>query len=929
MRSILRPGSPLGSPPGSPPGVRLRRRGAIVAVLALVTATFAGGQAAQAATPLLSQGKPATASSTEGPGTPASAAVDGDPGTRWSSAFSDPQWIQVDLGRAATVSQVVINWQNSYASAFQLQVSTNGSTWTTLYSTTTGAGGVQTLKIAGAGRYVRMYGTARHTAYGYSIWEFGVYGSFIRTGCGATNLAAGRPAVASSTENGGTPASAVVDANPTTRWSSAFSDPQWIRVDLGSSQHLCQVVLDWQNSYASAFQLQVSADATSWSTLYSVAGATGGLQVIAVNGTGRYLRMLGTARHTAYGYSLWDLQAYGDPADTILGQWEAASLSGVGNNPNAPSLGSAGTNYLRVAPARYTDGRSQPVVGPNARLVSNRIFNDTSVNVFSERGITQWGNVWGQFIDHTIGLRDDNGTRADIPFTAGDPLENFTNSLGVIGFTRTAAAPGTGLTNARQQVNTENSFIDAEAVYGATDARLDWLRDGSADGNPANNSPTLMLPGGYLPTAASRGNVSTAPSMQLDGRLRGAPANAVITGDVRGNENIALTATQTLFAREHNRIVALLPTSLSAQDRFQIARAVVIAEQQYITYHEFLPAMGVTLPAYTGYRATVDPSLANEFATVGYRAHSQIHGEMEFESESSRYSPATLNALIAQGVEVAVDGADVSLTVPLNTAFFNPGLVPQIQLGPLLEGIGSESEYNNDETIDNQLRSVLFQVPVPGNPGCLDGPTLPQCFTGVQDLGAIDLERGRDHGMPSYNQLRAAYGLPARTSFAAITGESSEAFPADPLLTRGNEINDPQSVDVVALFDITGQPTTVAADNATRVVRRTPLAARLKAIYGNVADVDAFTGMLAEPHGPGSELGELQRAIWTRQFTALRDGDRFYYENDPLLTFVKQQYGIDAHRTLAQLIVANTDVPAADLPANVFLLPTSPARATA
>ncbi len=85
--------------------------------------------------------------------------------------------------------------------------------------------------------------------------------------------------------------------------------------------------------------------------------------------------------------------------------------------------------------------------------------------------------------------------------------------------------------------------------------------------------------------------------MAVDGRLLANPNNAAVAGDVRANENLALTATQTLFAREHNRIVSLLPTSLSAEDRFQIARRIVVAEQQYITYNEFLPAMGVVLPA--------------------------------------------------------------------------------------------------------------------------------------------------------------------------------------------------------------------------------------------------------------------------------------------------------------------------------------------
>jgi hypothetical protein len=337
--------------------------------------------------------------------------------------------------------------------------------------------------------------------------------------------------------------------------------------------------------------------------------------------------------------------------------------------------------------------------------------------------------------------------------------------------------------------------------------------------------------------------------------------------------------------------------------------------------------MGVSLPAYQGYNVGLNPALAHEFATTGYRAHSQLHGELETETNVSRYSQATLDALEAQGVEVAVDGDDVELAVPLGVMFFNPSLVSQIQLGPLLKGLASESEYKNDEMIDNQLRSVLFQIPVSANPDCLDGPTLPECFKGVVDLGAIDIQRGRDHGMPSYNQMRNAYGLSSKTSFTAITGESTESFPVDPLLTPGNEINDPNCLDIVALFDINGNPTTVEADNATRIVRRCTTAARMKAIYGSVSNVDSFTGMVAERHVTGSELGELQRAIWQDQFRALRDGDRFFYLNDPLQSFIRQNFGIDFRRTLAQIIALNTDTPLSELQANVFRTPAGVAAA--
>ncbi|GIH10407.1 hypothetical protein Rhe02_84740 [Rhizocola hellebori] len=610
---------------------------------------------------------------------------------------------------------------------------------------------------------------------------------------------------------------------------------------------------------------------------------------------------------------------YGGASDApILGIWEVQSLNGMNNNPYSPRAGAAGDRYLRMGSARYADGRSAQTNGPNVRNVSNRIFNDTNVNVFSERDVTQWGFVWGQFLDHTLGLRQEDGTPANIPFSATDPLETFRNDLGVVPFIRSAAARGTGTSSARQHTNTETAFIDAEAVYGASDSRLDWLREGKIDGNPDNNGARLFMPSNYLPRKDSRGNPANAPAMAVDGRLLAAPNSAVVAGDMRANENIALTATQTLFAREHNRIVSKLPNSLSQQDKFQIARAVVIAEQQYITYNEFLPAMGVTLPAYQGYNEYLDPSLSHEFATVGYRAHSQIHGELEVETDASRYPKRVLEALEEQGIEVTVDDDEVAIAVPLNVAFFNPGLVQLIQLGPLLKGIGGEPEYKNDELIDNQLRSVMFKVPVSGNEECLDGPTLPECFNGVADLGAIDIQRGRDHGMPSYNQMRNTFGLPSKNSFTAITGEPTESFPSDPLLTPGNEINDPNCLDIVALFDINGKATTVENDNAVRIVRRCSLAARLKALYGSTSNLDAFTGMVAEKHVDGSELGELQLAIWKDQFIAARDGDRFFYLNDPLQSFIRKNYGIDSRRTLAQVIAANTDIPLSELNANVF-----------
>ena len=147
----------------------------VTAAVLIATALVAGR--AQAAVTLLSQGKPVTSSSIEGAGTPAAAAVDGNTGTRWSSAFADPQWLQVDLGATAAVTRVVLNWETAAGKAFQLQVSDNANgPWTNIYSTTTGTGGIQSLDVTGSGRYVRMLGTQRTTGYGYSLWEFQVYG---------------------------------------------------------------------------------------------------------------------------------------------------------------------------------------------------------------------------------------------------------------------------------------------------------------------------------------------------------------------------------------------------------------------------------------------------------------------------------------------------------------------------------------------------------------------------------------------------------------------------------------------------------------------------------------------------------------------------------------------------------------------------------
>ena len=599
------------------------------------------------------------------------------------------------------------------------------------------------------------------------------------------------------------------------------------------------------------------------------------------------------------------------PADASM--FAIRSLDGRGNNELHPSWGRANTLYLRLAPPDYRDGISRMEGGPSPRYVSNRVFNDGGQNLFSENGVSQWGWVWGQFIDHDIGLRNEQpGESAPIAFNTNDPLEAFTDDLGAIAFSRTPAAPGTGVATPRQQVNTLSSFIDASNVYGVDSARLAWLRLGPVD---SSGALLMLTDDGYLPRVTARGDPTTAPAMDLMGALVGMPNRAVVAGDVRANENIALTALHTLFAREHNRIVAALPSYLTAEERFQIARRVVGAEIQYITYTQFLPALGIQLEPYRGYQPSVNPALSNEFAVVGYRAHSMIHGEFDTTVPAGTYTDEELSAFAAQQIIVERTAADVTLTIPLNAAFGNPDLLQQVGLGPVLQSL-AERQYKNDEQVDNTLRSILFQVPKPGipDPTVCGAPVVnPDCFTGVSDLPAIDIARGRDHGIPSYNDLRRAYGLAPKTSFIDVTGEATQRFP--PRLNG----NDPAILDFVELRDADGTllvpGSAEAEDEAVTGIRSSTLAARLKAAYGSVDRLDAFVGMVSEQHLKGTEFGELQLAIWTKQFAALRDGDRFYYLNDPALHAIELAFRIDYRHSLAEIAKLDAGV---TLQTNVF-----------
>jgi hypothetical protein len=140
------------------------------------TITFCPGGGGGAGTTNLALNKPTLSSSNETDFLMSNLAVDGNPGTRWSSAFTQLQWIRVDLGSTHTISRVVLNWETAFGKDYQIQTSNDGNTWTTIFSTTSGNGGIDDITVTGSGRFVRMNGTARGTQWGYSLFEFEVWG---------------------------------------------------------------------------------------------------------------------------------------------------------------------------------------------------------------------------------------------------------------------------------------------------------------------------------------------------------------------------------------------------------------------------------------------------------------------------------------------------------------------------------------------------------------------------------------------------------------------------------------------------------------------------------------------------------------------------------------------------------------------------------
>jgi len=497
------------------------------------------------------------------------------------------------------------------------------------------------------------------------------------------------------------------------------------------------------------------------------------------------------------------------------------TIDGSGNNPTDPAMGQAGAMLLRTTTSAYGDGLSTPSGAgrPGARALSNALAAQT-ISIQNEVKASDFLWQWGQFIDHDIDLSSaaEPAEPLDIPVPAGDPwFDPFGTGSQVIPFARSVyRVDALGM---RQQVNRITAFLDGSMVYGSDGERAMELRALDGFGRLKTGAK------GLLPFNVNGLENAGGPSPEL-----------FLAGDIRANEQLGLTAMHTLFVREHNFWARVFRHFAGTGEElsYQLARRMVGAEIQAITYNEFLPMLlgPNALPPYRGYDPSVDPGIENAFSSVAFRVgHTMLNPE-----------------LLRLGPDMHPIAAG---NLPLADAFFNPGEIVAHGIEPLLRGMAMQRAQRVDMHVVDTVRNFLF-----GPPGA-----------GGMDLAALNIQRGRDHGMPDYNRLRMDYGLAPRRTFAEISSD-----------------------------------------------RR--VAAALERVYGSVDAIDPWVGALAEDHVRGALVGELVRTILIDQFTRLRDGDSFWYQISlapPIVRLIGQQ-------SLCQVIRRNSRI-RSEIQADVFRTP--------
>ena len=481
------------------------------------------------------------------------------------------------------------------------------------------------------------------------------------------------------------------------------------------------------------------------------------------------------------------------PPDPVTIQFR--SFDGSGNNLGDTGLNATGTEVSRIGPAYFADGISELIEGPNPRTISNVVVGEGDADVANPQGVSAFMYAWGQFIDHDLTLtRSDGVNRIDIEVPDGDPL--FGDDA-IIPMARAVIDPSTGEGTGKAAVplNFSTAWLDGSIVYGSDAATAASLRtaDGHMKTSAGNNLPVVN--------------------------------GMFAAGDPRASENFALTSLHTLFVREHNYWVDQLHKEhprWTGDQLYNYARAIGSAEIANITYKEFLPNLigsGVIAP-YTGYKPGVDPHLTLEFNIAFRFGHSIVSAETESLDE---------NGEVMSGTER-----------PLREIFFAPPSEFLANGGAdgQLRHLAADPSQAMDVRIVEDLRNFLFDPP------------------GAMDLAALNIQRERDFGVGSLNEVRERLGLARYTDIDEIT-----------------------------------------TDEGTR--------AALKLAFGNDVDlIDLWTGGLAENSAPGAMVGETFQMLIAMQFQALRDGDRFWFENQG---FDGKTLNQIEGTSLAEIILRNTD----------------------
>lgn len=513
--------------------------------------------------------------------------------------------------------------------------------------------------------------------------------------------------------------------------------------------------------------------------------------------------------------------------DTVTNTLFFRALDGSNNNRLLADMNTSHSQLMRMSDPDYSDLIAAPSGQnrPSARAISNAISAQVTISPNGRRA-SDFLWQWGQFLDHDLDLTDGvaPAQAANIAVPMGDPWFDPMHSGTVeIPLNRSIfdSATGDHVLNPRQQINEITGWIDASNVYGSDLDRAQALRTMDGTGR------LKMSADGYLPYNET--GLANAG---------GDSAELFLAGDVRANEQVGLAVMHTLFVREHNRLageIAAAEPYLRGEMIYQKARRIVAAQMQVITYKEFLPVLlgENALTPYRGYDETVDASIANEFSSAAYRlGHSMLSGH--------------ILRLDASGNEIP-EGH-----LALRDAFFQPTKVrDEGGIEPVLRGLAAQICESIDAHVVDDVRNMLF-----GAPGA-----------GGFDLAALNIQRGRDHGLPSYNETRRQLGMPMRTSFADVTPDAETQ-------------------------------------------------AALASVYNSVDDVDLWVGGLAEAPVGASALGELFHYIIVDQFQRLRDGDRFWYQRD----FTGDELALIESTTLADIIRRNTSI-GAEISDNVFVVP--------